>query len=331
MKLNTTNGRNLSLDLIKTIAMLMVMGLHTQIGFFEHNPVLSRIIYYSCVPAIPLFFMASGYMLIGRKDTTIAYSLGRIGRVLRFAFIFAGATSVFLLGMPDTGSFDLVCYIQRVVRLMTTTSFEGILWFLMALCIVYAVYPLLNRLRSNMQYYVTALILTALVQSWYFSLNITGDGEKIILQILRVWNWIFYFMLGGLLKDFRFSAIPSLILTIAGAALNLKATAYLVPHLGTIYCEYFYSSLFVIILSTGLFSLCLNIKVGKLKTAIEAMAPLFLPVYVLHLFVITATASMREYIYPGAPLVYWLVVSALSIGISYVVMKIPFVNRIFRI
>jgi surface polysaccharide O-acyltransferase-like enzyme len=35
------NERNLSVDLIRTIAMLMVIGLHTQIGFFEHNPILS--------------------------------------------------------------------------------------------------------------------------------------------------------------------------------------------------------------------------------------------------------------------------------------------------
>ncbi len=325
------NERNLSVDLIRTIAMLMVIGLHTQIGFFEHNPVLSRITYYSCVPAIPLFFMSSGYMLIGRENATYGYALRRIGRVLRFAAIFAGANYIYFRVICGYGPLAPMWCAKDFVKSLLGIGSMSILWFLFALCIVYAVYPVINRMRSNLQYYVTALVLVALVQSWYFSLNITGAGEKIHPQTLRVWNWIFYFMLGGLLRDFRFGKVPALILTVAAAALNLKASAYLVPHLNTIFCEYFYPGLVVITLSTGLFSLCLNIKVGKLKSAVEAMAPLFLPVYVLHSFAISATAPLREYIYPGAPLVYWVVVAALSIGISYAVMKIPFVNKIFRI
>lgn len=69
-----------SVDLIKIIAMICVMGLHSAGAFVSHDNdnfwgnVVGRI----SVCAIPLFFMVSGYLLIGRDNVSYQYSLKKI-------------------------------------------------------------------------------------------------------------------------------------------------------------------------------------------------------------------------------------------------------------
>lgn len=53
--------RNLSIDLIKVIAMFAVIGLHTSKASEDWR--IANIIYETDVVAIPLFFMVSGYLL----------------------------------------------------------------------------------------------------------------------------------------------------------------------------------------------------------------------------------------------------------------------------
>ena len=58
-----TGTRNLSIDLVKIVAMCLVVALHTTYGFIKENSFedVSFIIYNLGVIAIPLFFMVSGY------------------------------------------------------------------------------------------------------------------------------------------------------------------------------------------------------------------------------------------------------------------------------
>ena len=63
------NNRNLSIDLIKIIAMLSVVGLHSTCDFINPEKFgMANILYRTFVVAIPLFFMVSGFLLLGRKN-----------------------------------------------------------------------------------------------------------------------------------------------------------------------------------------------------------------------------------------------------------------------
>lgn len=74
--INITDTRKLLLDLIKIIAMCMVVCLHTTYQFICSNDIdVSFILYNSSVVAIPLFFMVSGYLLLGRSNITYKYPI----------------------------------------------------------------------------------------------------------------------------------------------------------------------------------------------------------------------------------------------------------------
>lgn len=65
--------RLLSIDLIKVVAMCEVMCLHTQYAYNETST-LAHFLYISAVVAIPLFFMTSGYLLLGRNNVDYQYA-----------------------------------------------------------------------------------------------------------------------------------------------------------------------------------------------------------------------------------------------------------------
>lgn len=62
---------------------------------------------------------------------------------------------------------------------------------------------------------------------------------------------------------------------------------------------------------------------------------IFLPCYTFHTFIIAKTSTLFEHYVCSfnsytAPL-YWIFVSILSVIISLLIMKIPYMNKVFRI
>lgn len=81
--------RNQSIDLIKIIAMYMVLMLHTGVArHFATNYDYTSVpeVYMVAGIAIPLFFMVSGFLLANRL-VDWKYSFSKIIGILRFTFI----------------------------------------------------------------------------------------------------------------------------------------------------------------------------------------------------------------------------------------------------
>ena len=76
--------RNINLDLIKIIACIGVVLLHTTMLGFEETGRwnYSSYLYYLGTYSIPLFFMVNGYLLLGKSKITYPYILNKIKWVL---------------------------------------------------------------------------------------------------------------------------------------------------------------------------------------------------------------------------------------------------------
>ena len=62
--------RNINLDLIKVLACVGVVLLHTTMGGFKETGSWNFLayLYYLGTYSIPLFFMVNGYLLLGKRD-----------------------------------------------------------------------------------------------------------------------------------------------------------------------------------------------------------------------------------------------------------------------
>lgn len=140
-------SRNRNIDLIKVIAMIFVMGLHSRCYFCEYptHDFGYYLIHLVCGLAIPLFFMVSGYLLLGRDgNTDYSYSFKKIYGIVKFVLII---TTLYYCGyavMKET--FDLKEYVAVTFGSFLQYGIFGIFWYFGAMICIYLVYPIANKL-----------------------------------------------------------------------------------------------------------------------------------------------------------------------------------------
>ncbi|MDE7387493.1 MAG: acyltransferase family protein [Muribaculaceae bacterium] len=325
--------RNLNIDLIKIIAMIGVVCLHTTYAFTVGDmPYIAQFLYRTAVISIPLFFMVSGYLLLGRESAGFSYSFRKILKIVRFVFIFVAA--YWLLYAAYHRDFtSLRFFVYTFVGAFIQRGYFAIFWYFGAMCILYMLHPLLNHIYIKERGRFYALVgLLLLLQSTVFILNLVDLGEQSVYQPFRLWNWITYFLLGGLLKRVDLFSTPILATVVASLLiLNPFYQQWLIPYIDSGFCEYFYCSPFIVIWVSAIFLLVNKIKITH-SGVIAALSRLFLPVYVIHPSVIRYLPCYKFDSFGAvSPLVYFCTVLLITMAVSYVVMKIPVVNRIFRL
>lgn len=143
-------SRNRNIDLIKVISMIFVMGLHSR-GYFCEYPIYDfgyYLIHSVCGLAIPLFFMVSGYLLLGRnKNTDYSYSLKKIYAIVRFMFIIT--TLYYSAYAVMKGSFYLKDYVTITFGSLLQYGTFGVFWYFGAMICIYLIYPIVNKLYNN--------------------------------------------------------------------------------------------------------------------------------------------------------------------------------------
>lgn len=330
-----TNTRNPSIDLIKIVAMSLVVCLHTvRMVANPDYPEISQVLYNCGVIAIPLFFMVSGYLLIGRQGVLYKYSFKKIFSILKFIFIFDLITWVFFYSFSIRDIHDLVydfafSFIQN--------GNLWFFWFLGSMIIIYLIYPIINRLFENRKGYILLLVALLIIQNYAFISNVVGYGEAKITQTFRIWNWASYFMLGGMIKKLVLSRKLLWISTLFSLLATAFTMAWLYPFMKAEYCEYFYSSPTVIALTICVFMLLKSFRIRDSRILRE-IALLFLPVYALHTMIRIWIIGIYFYEYVQwlktmvfGCVLYWFTVLLASCLISYIIMKTPYINRIFRL
>ena len=174
--------RNLSIDLIKIIAMFGVMCLHTTYSYkIPGQFCFADLLYESAVVSIPLFFMVSGYLLIGREMVDYKYSFRKIIGIIRFVsiivFAFWLARSVYHL------QFDFIELLKSLVYPYIQRGQFYAFWYFGAMIILYLLYPVINVFyKSHKHMYLGILTISLLTSYTMFISNLVGGGGIYVSQ-----------------------------------------------------------------------------------------------------------------------------------------------------
>ena len=325
------NSRIVNIDFVKAVAMFTVIGLHTFGVDMDWHYV--NILYEMCVIAIPLFFMSSGYIMLPREDITIGYVLKKELRLFRFLFFLSvsyGIISYINMSISYSECLNLI-----VGAVVSEPLYHC--WFLLTMMILYIILPAFNWLFHNKFNSILLFVfILVVINNGIFVANLffVKPIESQIAQYLRLYNWLFYFLVGGLLfiyKDkvklrFKYFTIVTLLL------LNVFFQELLRPLMNSSLCEYFYSSFFVELLSLSIFIYILHMKLNNSRS-INLLSKLFLPVYIFHPFFIPYSNRICFHFFnvEFALFARFFVVSFLSISFSYLFMEIPYMSKVFKI
>lgn len=156
-----------------------------------------------------------------------------------------------------------------------------------------------------------------------------GGGTENICITLRLYNWLTYFMLGGLVKDLNLKYRNwwlILVLVMANYLFQLSLCKFM----NSTASSFYYSSSIIVALAILLLVTALNTRISKDNRVIKELSGLFLLTFTLHSFFIGKVTSLVASI-PLAALWVWIVVSFITVAVSYILMKLPYANKIFRI
>lgn len=320
--------RNQSVDLVKIIAMMGVMALHTCLGRTDSLPgfMLSR----SFGLSIPLFFMVSGYLMQGRKIDW-RYSVRKVVGILRFTFIIC--ISYWIVHSMRHGV-DCIGFAKLWIGSFVQRGQFGVFWYFGAMILLYLILPFYNRWEQQNPSFLPRMIICLLgVAFCFFMADYTNDFEnKFIPQTFSLWYWLLFFSVGQLSrkmirggqKPFSFALIPVCYIVFLPFVWLSRGYQSCIA--------YFFGSFLMILYATSVFGSIVQTKVGK-SALVQQLSNCFLPVYALHNFVIAFVLKINITSVLGVYAVWadYLLVASITLTLSWLLMKIPYLDKVFKI
>lgn len=334
-----TGKRDCGVDLLRFIACCAVVGLHT---FTNGLTAVSTVVYYACGFAVPVFFMASGAFLLNRGGCSYSYvnrKLRQLGVVLVLwvlvVTLLAWAVS-FLAGTAS--AFSLLKLLLSISK--GTLLQSGLLshcWFLWALAFLYILLPLLSRLTLRGKCTLFGILVCLGIGIQVVSCLVGQPVECHVPQAFRIWIWLEYFLLGGLVypvckKGLKAGAMGALlaVTSIVALAWQLFAGSALMPEAaGAAHAEYFYDSVTCVVWCAALFAFCISLKPSQSPWVY--LASLAMGVYLLHKLVIRLLGYFVSFADPvwGCGLGFVVVLVVSFVVIATIKKLLPRVFKLF--
>ncbi|RSI64170.1 acyltransferase [Streptococcus oralis] len=328
--------RNINLDLLKVLACVGVVLLHTTMGGFKETGSwnLLTYLYYLGTYSIPLFFMVNGYLLLGKREITYSYILQKVKWIL--ITVSSWTFIVWLFKRDFTENL-----IKKIVGSLIQKGYFFQFWFFGSLMLIYICLPILKKFLNSKRSYLYSLSLLVVIGLIFELANIVFQmpAQTYVIQTFRLWTWFFYYLLGGFIAQFNkdiiknsfkrwMKAVVILLLLISPVILFFIAkTTY-----HNLFAEYFYDTLFVKVSTLGVFLTILTLTLNENRNEwIVFLSNQTMGVFIIHTYIMKLWERIFGFNFVGAYLLFALFTLSVSFIIVGMLMKIPYFNRIVKL
>lgn len=334
--------RNDNIDLIKILACIAVVGLHT---LRREVSVLNSFLYYLCGFAVPAFMMASGYFLLNRGKVSVSYSLKKICDIVRVVVLWSVIIALMKVvydGIQGNLTMETWLYFPKTVA--GSLVQKGVLWqfwYFGALILMYAALPILTSGGRHLKAIWMTLCVIGIAFQWT-SYILGAPVQRKFIQTFRIWTWGQYFILGGLfgakasrLRDVisgvprKIRVIILVVITVVIVIFQNFAGRSLINNM---FAEYFYDAPLTILWLVALFSWAIQEPLPpKVQRIIHFVSPLTLGIYIIHPLVNRVVSMFLHVNTIWASWLYFIGVLLLSGMASWILMKIRWVKRLVEL
>lgn len=329
-------NRNINLDLLKVLACVGVVLLHTTMGGFKETGSwnLLAYLYYLGTYSIPLFFMINGYLLLGKREITYLYILQKVKWIL--ITVSSWSFIVWLFKRDFTTN-----PIKKIVGSLIQRGYFFQFWFFGALILIYLCLPILRQFLNSKRSYLYSLSLLMTIGLIFELSNILLQMpiQTYVIQTFRLWTWFFYYLLGGYIAQFTIEEIESRfknwmkivsILLLLISPIILFFVAKTIYH--NLFAEYFYDTLFVKVSTLGIFLTILMLTLNEnRRESIVSLSNQTMGVFIIHTYIMKVWEKVLGFNFVGAYLLFALFTLSVSFIIVGMLMKIPYFNRIVKL
>lgn len=290
--------RKASLDLCRIVACLAVVMIHTVMLFWDFDPLVPTWALYNFLSlavrfGVPLFFMLSGALLLGRETLDLKKHLGRTGRFVLLFYVW----SLLCYGL-DAAFFHVWTPGANFLSLVLSGYYHE--WFLPALVLCYCALPLLHGLMYREEKNVRAGVwLLCGLAVLLTGLSSVPNKSPLFAALLGPWQlsdlrYLVYFLLGWRLRDKKLSGRALALLGLAALACLLFFAhcnrAYAVSVGEAIGIYYGYLQLPAALTAVFAFCLCQRLETvpSRLAGCLRTLSSCAFGVYLMHPVVIDA-------------------------------------------
>lgn len=283
--------------------------------------------------------MSSGYFLLDRNYVTLYYIKTKIISILRIITSWSCVLCTLKISKDIYNREFSIISCSRVLSLFLGSLVQKDIlfhfWYLWPLIMIYLLLPLLLRNKDKLEYiWIVLLVLGIVLQS--ISYYIGTPIQKNIIQSLRLWTWIQYFILGFLLR--KWGNANKWNTRINGSwlvAISIFAVTYqefMSHYINNRYAEFFYDSIVEIILVTVIFCFILKLNLTfRQASTIRIVAGYTLGIYVLHPLIIQAVNKFYIVNNLWTSVILFFMVLSLSSMSSMIIEKLPFFQKLIEL
>ncbi len=303
-------------DLLKALAMFMVVFYHLQMLDFSFTPDVyyipnfNKIIQLICAAGVPLFFMVNGALMIDKKMTLnkVVYKASKLFMIAIFWTLVLRCGVLGLIlgnGLPKS-----------------ITDFLSKYWFLYSLAFVY----IFNYLIQVLPKWLSLLLVTAIFIATFLN-NFVWDIILFIHPDHTLPSWghiglftlygVVYSRIGAYLKHTKLSYFICILLFFLGLALNIFTTIAMTNHDGALYdgVNGSFPTFGALLMSTGIFCILQDVKdLFGASQLIKTVGINSGGVYIFHVFFVSTISDQMISIFHQQTFSFFIVLLlALSI------------------
>lgn len=348
----TMINRDVSLDLLKTISMILVIVIHLSNYYCRNasdmqttNFIVSVIYDGLSRICVPLFFMVSGVVILNGKYDGRKYAR----RIIKFIYILAFWSIVYYLwdAFYMKYEYDIV---EDFFNVFFTPN-KVHLWFMYPIIGLYIIAPFIQKMVNGMDKKLENLFLFLWIgfSGGVYIFSLLVEKLDVIINIvyplpmIQETYWLGYFVAGYILykrlQKLKGETRYNLLLVvsfIASMFITIGLTLYYSIVDGVFYEEYYvYRSLFIVIATLSFFSYVIINSARILKRSVEKAAATLVTysfgVYLSHLMFYNILVKEFDVLRLNgayAVPVFTVLIFLVSLSFTYVLKKIPILKNV---
>jgi len=356
----TTKKRFDEIDLLKLIAIFMVVILHTgllKIDFIA-NPSFSVFAQFGArilMEGVPIFVLVNGFLLLNKPYDSKKH-FKKVRKI--FGLVIVWAILNYLSGLFAHGDLSPDDFMKTFLTISTGSKYIGLLWFLIYLLSIYIIFPVIKSLHDNdkkaynylfkvVAFFTVGINLLTLVIN-FANLWLNNKGLPLIPGFLQKFTplssisyFLFCFMLGGYLYEMRdklkkIKIWKVLLCGLASFAISFAYGVIVSEKKSTmITVSYNYSTIFLITDMVCLYIIALKYKSKDrfYNKIVQDIAKNSLGIYLIHIIIVRCVNNLIDF--PKDNLAIRFCFTFGIFVISYVLVKIiraiPLVKKLVEI
>lgn len=194
-------SRNYSFDIIRIIAMVLIIIMHSPIPGINTPGIVLSTISFITAPGIGLFFMISGALLLGNNLQQTDFLKHRFSKVVWPTLVW---TIVYLIVTCIEDPLSAKELAKTICSIPFEKQGHGVLWFMYTLAGLYLLTPILSQWlksasKKDLEFYLLLWGITLLFPYLNLVLKINTDVTGILYYFA---GYSGYFLLGYYLKQY---------------------------------------------------------------------------------------------------------------------------------